>query len=89
LLSLDSEVEKLSPVVVSEPGGLPSIWLTRSLAGIGNSWIFSTHGSKSSRRKAQRAMQIYLYAWWPLRRRRKILKKLSQIAVEVREKRDI
>jgi hypothetical protein len=32
-----------------------------------------------------RPMQIYLYDWWPLRRRKKILKKLSQITVEVRE----
>jgi hypothetical protein len=32
-----------------------------------------------------RPLQIYLYDWWPLRRRKKILKKLSQMAVEVRE----
>jgi hypothetical protein len=32
-----------------------------------------------------RPMQIYLYDWWPLRRRKKILKKLSQMDVEVRE----
>jgi hypothetical protein len=32
-----------------------------------------------------RPMQIYLYDWWPLRRHRKILQKLSRMAVEVRE----
>jgi hypothetical protein len=32
-----------------------------------------------------RPMQIYLYDWWPLRRRERILKKLSQMPVEVRE----
>ena len=31
-----------------------------------------------------RPMEIYLYDWWPLRRRERILKKLSQMAVEVR-----
>jgi hypothetical protein len=32
-----------------------------------------------------RPMQIYLYDWWPLLRRERILKKLSQMAVEVQE----
>jgi len=32
-----------------------------------------------------RPMEIYLYDWWPLRRRGRILKKLSGMAVEVRE----
>ena len=32
-----------------------------------------------------RPMEIYLYDWWPLRRRARILRKLSQMAVEVRE----
>ena len=32
-----------------------------------------------------RPMEIYLYDWWPLRRRAKILKKLSQMPVEVRK----
>ena len=31
-----------------------------------------------------RPMEIYLYDWWPVRRRRRILKKLSQMPVEVR-----
>jgi len=31
-----------------------------------------------------RPMEVYLYDWWPLRRRQKILKKLSHIPVEVR-----
>jgi hypothetical protein len=35
-----------------------------------------------------RPMEIYLYDWWPLRRREKILKKLSQMPVEVRNKDD-
>ena len=30
-----------------------------------------------------RPMQIYLYDWWPVRRRRAIFQKLSQIPVEV------
>jgi hypothetical protein len=32
-----------------------------------------------------RPMQIYLYDWWPVRRRAKILRKLSRMSVEVRE----
>lgn len=32
-----------------------------------------------------RPMEIYLYDWWPLRRRAKVLKKLSQMPVEVRK----
>jgi hypothetical protein len=32
-----------------------------------------------------RPMEIYLYDWWPLRRRARILRKLSQMAVEVRK----
>jgi hypothetical protein len=31
-----------------------------------------------------RPMEIYLYDWWPLRRRERILKKLSRMPVEVR-----
>ncbi|MCX6926333.1 MAG: hypothetical protein NT154_24470 [Verrucomicrobia bacterium] len=30
------------------------------------------------------AMEIYLYDWWPVRRRQKILRKLSRMPVEVR-----
>jgi hypothetical protein len=30
-------------------------------------------------------MEIYLYDWWPLRRRQKILMKLSRMPVEVRK----
>jgi hypothetical protein len=30
-------------------------------------------------------MEIYLYDWWPLRRRERILKKLSRMTVEVRK----
>ncbi|MFZ0821299.1 MAG: hypothetical protein WAM91_14620 [Candidatus Acidiferrales bacterium] len=33
-----------------------------------------------------RPMQIYLYDWWPLRRRRKIFTKLSHMPVEVLQK---
>ena len=33
-----------------------------------------------------RPMQIYLYDWWPLRRRGKLFQKLSRIHVEVRKK---
>ena len=33
-----------------------------------------------------RPMEIYLYDWWPLRRRGKILRKLSRMAVEVRKR---
>lgn len=31
-----------------------------------------------------RPMEIYLYDWWPIRRREKILRKLSAMAVEIR-----
>ena len=31
-------------------------------------------------------MQIYLYAWWPLRRRGQIFEKLSRMPVEVRHR---
>jgi hypothetical protein len=31
-----------------------------------------------------RPMEIYLYDWWPLLRRQRILKKLSRMPVEVR-----
>jgi hypothetical protein len=33
-----------------------------------------------------RPMQIYLYDWWPLRRRGRLYKKLSRMKVEVRRK---
>ena len=33
-----------------------------------------------------RPMQIYLYDWWPLRRRGRLYKKLSRMKVEVRKK---
>lgn len=33
-----------------------------------------------------RPMEIYLYDWWPLRRRQKILQKLSRMPVEVRKR---
>ncbi|HXT13819.1 MAG TPA: hypothetical protein VN873_19880 [Candidatus Angelobacter sp.] len=32
-----------------------------------------------------RPMEIYLYDWWPLRRRAKILRKLSEMPVEIRK----
>jgi hypothetical protein len=32
-----------------------------------------------------RPMEIYLYEWWPLRRRGKIFDKLSRISVEVQQ----
>ena len=33
-----------------------------------------------------RPMQIYLYDWWPLRRRGKLYEKLNRMKVEVRKK---
>jgi hypothetical protein len=33
-----------------------------------------------------RPLEIYLYEWWPLRRRGQILDKLSRMAVEVRKR---
>lgn len=33
-----------------------------------------------------RPLEIYLYEWWPLRRRGQILEKLSRMAVEVRKR---
>jgi hypothetical protein len=33
-------------------------------------------------------MQIYLYDWWPLRRRRRIYTKLSHMPVEVTPRRN-
>jgi len=33
-----------------------------------------------------RPMQIYLYDWWPVRRRRRIYEKLSHMPVEVEAK---
>jgi hypothetical protein len=33
-----------------------------------------------------RPIEIYLYEWWPLRRRGQILDKLSRMAVEVRKR---
>ena len=33
-----------------------------------------------------RPLQIYLYEWWPLRRRGQIFEKLSRMPVEVRER---
>jgi hypothetical protein len=33
-----------------------------------------------------RPMQIYLYDWWPLRRRERIYEKLSRMPVEVEQK---
>jgi hypothetical protein len=62
--------------------------LSRLLVGEG-AGAFSTFGRESLAIGGWvamwRPMQIYLYDWWPLLRREKILKKLSQMAVEVRE----
>ena len=33
-----------------------------------------------------RPMEIYLYSWWPLRRRGQIYEKMSHMAVEVRKR---
>ena len=33
-----------------------------------------------------RPMEIYLYSWWPLRRRGQIYEKLSRMAVEVKRR---
>jgi len=33
-----------------------------------------------------RAMQIYLYDWWPLRRRGRVYRRLSRMPVEVTQK---
>jgi hypothetical protein len=32
-----------------------------------------------------RPLEIYLYEWWPLRRRGRLYEKLSQIKIEVRQ----
>jgi len=56
--------------LLNRPGALPS-FLTQSLTIAG--WV-----------AMWRPMEIYLYSWWPLRRRGKIFDKLSRMPVEVR-----
>ncbi len=59
--------------------------LSRFLAGAGT---FSTLARESLAIAGWvamwRPMEIYLYDWWPLRRRARILRKLSRMPVEVR-----
>ena len=57
-------------LLLNVPGALPS-FLTQSLTIAG--WV-----------AMWRPMEIYLYSWWPLRRRGQIFDKLSQMPVEVR-----
>ena len=57
-------------LLLNRPGALPS-FLTQSLTIAG--WV-----------AMWRPMEIYLYSWWPLRRRGKIFEKLSRMPVEVR-----
>jgi len=56
-------------LLLNRPGALPS-FLTQSLTIAG--WV-----------AMWRPMEIYLYSWWPLRRRGKIFDKLSRMPVEV------
>jgi hypothetical protein len=56
----------------NRPGAMPS-FLTQSLTIAG--WV-----------AMWRPMEIYLYSWWPLRRRGKIFDKLSRMPVEVRKR---
>jgi hypothetical protein len=57
-------------LLVNLPGALPN-FLAQSLTIAG--WV-----------AMWRPMEIYLYSWWPLRRRGKIFDKLSRMPVEVR-----
>ena len=59
-------------LALNRPGGLPN-FLTQSLT-IGG-WV-----------AMWRPMEIYLYSWWPIRRRGKILEKLSQMPIEVKRR---
>ena len=59
-------------LLLNLPGALPS-FLTQSLTIAG--WV-----------AMWRPMEIYLYSWWPLRRRGKIFDKLSRMPVEVRKR---
>ena len=53
-------------------GTLPSLtWESLTIAGWVAMW---------------RPMQIYLYVWWPLRRRGRVYEKLSRMRVEVRKR---
>jgi hypothetical protein len=56
--------------LLDQPGGLPN-FLTQSLTIAG--WV-----------AMWRPMEIYLYSWWPLRRRGLILTKLSRMPIEVK-----
>ena len=62
----------LSRLLVGEGAGTFTAFARESLAIAG--WV-----------AMWRPMEIYLYDWWPLRRRARILKKLSRMAVEVRK----
>src|SRR5580765_6481375 len=57
-------------LLVNLPGALPN-FLAQSLTIAG--WV-----------AMWRPIEIYLYSWWPLRRRGKIFDKLSRMPVEVR-----
>ena len=63
----------VSRVLFGEPGGTFSSLARESLA-IGG-WV-----------AMWRPMEIYLYDWWPLRRRALIFRKLSRMTVEVRKR---
>ncbi len=62
----------LSKLLVGEGAGAFSVLGRESLTIAG--WV-----------AMWRPMEIYLYDWWPVRRRQKILKRLSQMPVEVRQ----
>ena len=59
-------------LLLNRPGALPS-FLTQSLTIAG--WV-----------AMWRPMEIYLYSWWPLRRRGQIFEKLSRMPVTVRHR---
>lgn len=63
----------ISRLLVGAGGGTISTFARESLA-IGG-WV-----------AMWRPMEIYLYDWWPLRRRERILRKLSRMAVEVKKR---
>ncbi len=59
-------------LLLNRPGALPNFF-TQSLTIAG--WV-----------AMWRPMEIYLYEWWPLRRRGQIFDKLSRMPVEVRQR---
>src|SRR5438874_9208395 len=63
----------LSKVLLGHAGGTWAVVARESLTIAG--WV-----------AMWRPMQIYLYDWWPVRRRRRIYEKLSHMPVEVEAK---